>query len=177
MDKVLEELNIKATIVGITSLEQMERVREYLPGEKGELTGDFLVNTIIPYVEKESKATQRIIAGSSMGGVMSLYVGGTYPNLFKGVLAMSTAAFDPEALGHIASLFRKENDQKVYLDVGTKETDRPSQNRIYVLANRMLKGFLKDNTNLFYLEEKGGVHDEISWHRRLPQALTFLLDL
>lgn len=177
VDEVLDELGVSLHVVAISSLQGMERVREYLPGYGGEKTASFLVHEVLPLVE-EGEVSHRIIAGSSMGGIMSLYMGAIYPTLFKGVLAMSTAAFyEPETMGEIVSLYKKDNEQKIYLDVGTKESSEISEAKAYVLTNRFLKGALKHHCDLLYVEEQGAVHDETSWHRRLPNALRFLLEL
>lgn len=194
LDKVLEDLKIDINVVGIYSLESMERVEEYLPfpienkGEfeylkdrefisKGVETGRFIVEELIPEIEDE-EPNFRLIGGSSMGGVMALFMGSTYPTIFKKVLAMSTSPFfAPIGLSECCGKYKKGNNQRVYLDVGTKEDQNETISKGYMTMNRMLYGTLKANTTVKYLEAKDHIHNEDYWNKRLPEALRFLLEI
>lgn len=135
LDKAIEEIGLRANLVGIYCADGDERVNEYSPFEnftnkefreelnpKGILTGKFIVDELIPIVEEGKKVSSRLIGGSSMGGVMSLYMGSKYPEMFDKILAMSTHfLIEPVGMGEILSKYEDKNEQKIYLDTGTKE--------------------------------------------------------
>lgn len=190
----LEKTGIKANVVGIYSPTDHNRANEYTPYESGDnieeypakypsykplgkQTGRFIVEELIGEVEKENPASLRLIGGSSLGGLMSLYMGATYPEIFKRVLAMSSH-FNINIFesGEFISKYDKSNNQKVYLDVGTKEyKDNEILSQSYVDLNKMVGGFLKDKVDLDFYVAEGGIHHEDAWADRLPQALSFLL--
>lgn len=193
VDEVQTDLGYDFNIVGIYSFGHIERVEEYLPFEmedegelpgldvgkitpKGELTGKFIVEELIPHIEIV-EASSRLIGGSSMGGVMSLYLGAKYPKVFDKILAMSTAPFfAPAGQGRWATKYIKENEQSVYLDTGTNEHPDLVFRYGYLSLNRMLYGILQDRTRVKYVEAKDDEHNESFWNKRLPNALKFLFE-
>lgn len=189
VQKVIDDMNLSVNVVAIYSLGDMDRVAEYQPfpvenhemikesfDHKGHLTGKFIVEELIEKVE-DSPAKKRIILGSSMGGVMALYMGQKYPQIFNGVCAMSTAGyFAPQSLAKSCASYDPKNKQKVYMDCGTKETDQDLNNIIYLLSNRMLAGAVSARVaDCKYIEGKDHIHNESFWHQRLYGALEFLL--
>lgn len=126
LDKAIEKIGLRANLVGVYCAEGddgKERVSEYSPFEKysnsksranfnpkGILTGKFIIEELIPLVEKDKKASSRLVGGSSMGGVMSLYMGSAYPDYFDKILAMSTHfLIDPLGMGEILANYDSEN--------------------------------------------------------------------
>lgn len=191
LDKAIEKIGLRANLVGIYCADGDERTNEYSPFEdytnreareklnpKGILTGKFIVEELMPVVEKCKNPSSRLIGGSSMGGVMSLYMGGVYPRIFDKILAMSTHfLIDPLGMGEVLSKFDLKNKQKVYLDTGTKEFDDEVIQKSYVNLSQMAYGFLKDRVDIKYVIDEGAIHNEIYWQKRLPNALRYLYDL
>ena len=196
VDKVCDELGLDVNIIGISSLKDEARQFEYNPyyiendkikemmgdkikedDPKGKLTARFIVEELMPQVEKEP-ASDRLIGGSSMGGIMSLYIGAQYPLKFNKILAMSTAGFiSPQELKEDLMRYKLQNNQRVYIDCGTKETEDEYVNLGYLTYNREYNTLLDNRVQHEYVEEEGGIHDEISWNRRLPNALRWLFNL
>lgn len=194
LDKAIEKIELRANLVGIYCAEGEEgraRTNEYSPFEeftdkksrenlnpKGILTGKFFVEELLPQVEKKKKASSRLIGGSSMGGIMSLYMGSEYPKIFDKILAMSTHfILEPVGMGEILAKYDSKNKQKIYLDTGTKEFDDEITRKSYVLLSQMAYGFLKDKVEIKYFVDEGGIHNEKYWQKRLPAALKFLYKL
>lgn len=192
LDKAIEKIGLRANLVGIYCAEGEEgraRTNEYSPfknftnkearkklNPKGILTGKFITEELIPLLEKDKKATSRLIGGSSMGGIMSLYMGSKYPKIFDKVLAMSTHfILEPVGMGEILAKYDSKNKQKIYLDTGTKEFDDEVTQKSYVFLSQMAYGFLKDRVEIKYVVDPGAIHNEIYWQKRLPYALKFLL--
>lgn len=193
LDKAIEKIGLKANLVGVYCAEGddgKERVSEYSPFEKytnsesranfnpkGILTGKFIMEELISLVEKDKKASSRLIGGSSMGGVMSLYMGSTYPDYFDKILAMSTHfILEPVGMGEILSKFDQKNRQKIYLDTGTEEFDDDILKSSYISLSQIAYGFLKDKLDIKYVIDKGAIHNEKYWQNRLPDALKYLYD-
>lgn len=193
LDKAIEKIGLRANLVGIYCAEGdsgMERVSEYSPFEKystsesrenfnpkGILTGKFIIEELMPIVENGKKVSSRLIGGSSMGGVMSLYMGSAYPDYFDKILAMSTHfMIDSVGMGEILSKFDQKNKQKIYLDTGTEEFDDDILKSSYISLSQMAYGFLKDRLDIKYVIDEGARHNEKYWQKRLPDALRYLYD-
>lgn len=191
LDKAIEKIGLRANLVGIYCADGEERTNEYSPFEnftnnearnkqkpKGILTGKFIINELLPVVEKERKVSSRLIGGSSMGGIMSLYMGSESPRIFDKILAMSTHfVIEPVGMGEILAKYDSKNKQKIYLDTGSKEFDDDAIQKSYVNLSQLAYGFLKDRMDVKYLVDEGAIHNETYWKKRLPAALRFLYDL
>lgn len=191
LDKAIEKIGLKANLVGIYCADGDERTNEYSPFEnftneeareklnpKGILTGEFITEELIPLVEMGNKPSSRLIGGSSMGGIMSLYMGSKYPDYFDKILAMSTHfILEPVGMGEILAKYDPKNNQKIYLDTGTEEFDDEVMQKSYVSLSQMAYGFLKDRVDIKYVIEQGAIHNEIYWQKRLPNALRYLYAL
>lgn len=193
LDEALEALALPMIIVGLDS-EESSRLEEYSPwpwqppnldavltgrGGQGGATGRFIVEDLIPWVEANYPTTdERLIGGSSLGGVMSLYLALTYPETFRHVLAMSTASWvfadDFDAL---LTRINPDHRQRFYIDVGTKESEDEGLNDFYLTANQHLAEVLKAAgvAHRFVIDEDAR-HNEDAWRKRLPDALSWLFE-
>lgn len=210
VDETLTALHgdgIDAIVVGVPNGGDLRRV-EYSPYDyemagqwvqgRGAAYIDFLVETVKPLIDgsfrtrTEARATG--IAGSSMGGLISLYGFVKRPDVFGLCGAFSTAYWFGQRGGQngLLATVQAEADGhgRVYLDVGTKEGETlvwftevdaaVDLDAAYVQGVRDLYAALvargyEDGRNLMYVEEVGAEHREEAWARRLPAALRFLL--
>jgi len=147
----------------------------------------FIAETLMPLINMKYRTltgpASTGIAGSSMGGLFSLYALYERPDLFGLCGAFSTAAwFAKEALiKHIADHFRP--DLSVYLDIGTRETSDDSKEDF---PNRYLQDTLDirdllisrglPQARLLCIIDEGANHSEQSWARRFPGFITWALD-
>ncbi len=162
------------------------------PGLTSEIGGlgkkyvDFLVNDLKPFIDDKFRTKRdresTLIAGSSMGGLISLYAGLKYPEIYSKVAAFSTAVwfcekeFLEEVLRH-----KSEYSTKWYLDVGTNETSNEEYNKF---SDEYLNGTINifnsfkligvDSSNIKLIVDEGGIHNEKDWARRFPDAFKFL---
>lgn len=148
----------------------------------------FIVKELKPYIDSHfSTFTNRentFIAGSSMGGLISMYAICEYPRVFGGAACLSThwigtfstknnpipAAFLSYLKNHLPS----PKTHKLYFDYGTKTLD--SLYEPYQLqADKIIasKGYSK--VNLMTRKFMGDDHSERSWNHRLNIPLEFLL--
>jgi predicted alpha/beta superfamily hydrolase len=188
---------IEAIVVGVPNAGEA-RLDEYAPfrdpahgGGGADAYLEFLVGGVRPLVDEAfptlSGPEATGIAGSSMGGLLSLYALFRRPDVFGLCAAMSPALwFAGGAIhGFVASSPRVPG--RVYLDTGTGEgrTERDRRrlrreggDRLGPVARMhalLLEKGWADGVDLLYVEEPGGEHHEEAWRRRLPGALRFLL--
>ncbi|MEI6865165.1 alpha/beta hydrolase-fold protein [Flavicella sp.] len=150
----------------------------------------FIVEEVKPYVDKtyavETNRENTFVAGSSMGGLMSMYAICEYPDVFSGAACLSThwigMKWDKENTNLISNgFFRYIKDNmpaakthKFYFDFGTKSLDQyyvQFEDQVNVLFQS--KGYT--NENFQNLKFEGADHTELSWQKRFDIPLTFLL--
>jgi len=153
----------------------------------------FLVTEVKPFIDKtfatKTDRKNTFVAGSSMGGLISLYAICEYPKVFGGAACISTHTpmIMKEKLGavadaDIASKFRdylktqlpNPKNHKIYFDYGDKTLDsfyKPFQEKIDAIM--IEKGFTSKNwiTKFF----PGKDHSENAWNERFNVPLEFLL--
>ncbi len=152
----------------------------------------FLTKELKPYIDnifstkKDRKNT--FIAGSSMGGLISLYAICEYPNIFGGAAGLSThlplilAEEIKDKYDIVAASFRtylekklpKADSRKIYFDHGDQTLDAfypPLQKKVDEIMKA--QGWTEKSwTTKFFADED---HSEKSWAKRLDIPLEFLL--
>ncbi len=183
---------LEAIIVGVYNTK--DRMDEYAPyrdevrgGGKGRDYADFLVKEVKPFMDSTYRTLpgreSTAVAGSSLGGLISLFLILEYPEVFSKAGVLSPSLY--WAGGELLPLSREKADpsvMKLWLSMGTEEDwvcgeDDPGEPlRGARRLRRILlsKGF-RQNKTLFYHEEEGGAHNEAHWARLLPQVFRFLL--
>ena len=148
----------------------------------------FLVTELKPYIDKNfatyANSENTFIAGSSMGGLISMYAVCEYPNVFGGAACMSTHwpgtfAIDnnpiPNAfLNYMSAHLPNPKNHKMYFDYGDQTLDAiypPLQKKVDSVMK--IKGY--SNANWMTKFYPGDNHSEVSWNKRFHIPLTFLL--
>jgi predicted alpha/beta superfamily hydrolase len=148
----------------------------------------FIVQEVKPLIDKKysvyTDKEHTFVAGSSMGGLISMYAICEYPNVFGGAACLSThwpGIFGikgnpiPNTFFNYLKLhLPNPKDHKIYFDYGTEtldamyETLQPQVDEIM-----MLNGFAKSNwmTRKFV----GDDHSEKAWKGRFTIPMEFLL--
>lgn len=114
------------------------------------------------------------IAGSSLGGLLSLYAHFERPETFgaAGVLSPSLWFADhavSEYIRHAPAV-----GGRIYLDIGTEEGQEGLADARQLRDLLLQRGYRMDET-LRYFEDEGANHSESWWGPRLRSALPFLL--
>lgn len=148
----------------------------------------FLVQELKPVIDsKYSTHTDRkntFIAGSSMGGLISLYAICEYPEVFGGAACLSThwpGVFTmednpiPDAfISYLRMNLPDPKSHKLYFDCGDQTLDAlypPVQAKVDSLMRE--KGYTKKNWITKYYP--GEDHSERAWKKRLDVPMLFLL--
>jgi predicted alpha/beta superfamily hydrolase len=175
---------IETIVVAIPNMGK-DRIDEYTPfadqqagGGHGTRYLDFLIDTVKPLVDERfrtlSDRAHTGIAGSSLGGLISLYAYLDRPDVFGFAAALSPALWFGD--GAILELAERAPrlPGRIYLDVGLREGARH-----VALARRLRDTFLAKGYTLErefrFVEDRDGKHHESAWGRRFRKALPFLL--
>ncbi len=112
------------------------------------------------------------IAGSSMGGLMSLYAVLKYNDVFSRAAALSPSLWTrPDRLEKLVRNARVRQDTVVYMDYGSQEL-RPDMRALF---GSMTQALLERGIFVTSRIVPFGKHCEASWERQLPFAITALL--
>jgi predicted alpha/beta superfamily hydrolase len=173
---------IEPIVVGIHNT--AARLAEYSPmpdarhgGGDGEKYARFLIDTLKPRIEGAYRTRRdresTVVGGSSMGGLISLFLFLRRPSPFGRAAVMSPSIWFG-GRGILALVERARPTRgRIYLDVGTAEGVGTVRNARAL--NRVLRAQGYRRNNLRYVEAEGHQHREADWAWRLPQALEFLL--
>ena len=148
----------------------------------------FIVTELKPFIDKNystyKNAENTFIAGSSMGGLISMYAICEYPTVFGGAACLSThwpGSFSTEDnpipnafFKYMSEHLPNPQNHKIYFDYGDQTLDAlypPLQKRADDVMKA--KGYLNTNwTTRFF---PGDDHSEKSWNKRLYIPIQFLL--
>ena len=115
--------------------------------------------------------------GSSMGGLMSLYAIGEYPDIFGGAGCLSTHY--PLGSGVMLEYMKKylpsPKNHKIYFDYGTKGLDAQYEPYQTKADELMRKKRYKQGKNWITRKFVSDDHSEKSWRKRVDIPLTFFL--
>lgn len=187
-DKLIQDGRIEPLIIaGIYNTGQ-NRLAEYTPvsnrrgcGGRARAYGRFLAEHVKPFIDREYRTlgdfSNTGLGGSSLGGLVSLYLGLRYSRTFGKLLVMSPSVWwaNRAILKDVRHLRRKP-DQKIWLDIGTCEGENPQaciDNAAALRDALIAKGWRVGN-DLAFLVDEGAGHDEKAWGRRMRPALEFL---
>ncbi len=188
VDQTLEaaaDEGLEAIVVGIPNMGP-GRLDEYGPwpepkhdaGGKGDAYLDFIVDTLKPVVDRDFRTLPERestgIAGSSMGGLISLYAFFARQETFGFAGVMSPALWFGER--RIFEFLEQAPfvDGRIYLDVGTQEGKEAVEDVRRLRDLLVEKGYERWKSFLYFVEMGGG-HNESAWARRMRRELHFLL--
>jgi predicted alpha/beta superfamily hydrolase len=147
-------------------------------GGKASLYGHFLIEELKPFIDRTYRtrrdAASTAVGGASLGGLVSVWLALEHPRVFGNVLAVSPTVWwdDFVILKKIAALPRMV-PVRVWVDIGTLE-DEGAVSGARRLRDALVEKGWKPGTDLKYVEQEGGQHDEISWASRVEGMLSFL---
>ena len=148
----------------------------------------FIVTELKPYIDKtfstRKDRANTFIAGSSMGGLISMYAICEYPEVFGGAACLSThwpGIFTVENnpipksfINYLKSNLPNPKTHKIYFDYGTATLDAlypPLQANV----DEVMKSSGWTSKHWMTREFPGEDHSEKAWNKRLDIPLGFLL--
>ncbi|MGG4341830.1 alpha/beta hydrolase [Paenibacillus lautus] len=177
---ILEEGVEPFIIVGV-EVNTKVRTEEYAPfGNRFDAYLSCFAEEIIPFVEQKypvrKEPAERVLAGDSLGGSVSVHLALRYPHLFTRIISLSGAFYEKSQ-----NMIREERDLSwldIYMIVGLQEDNYATDTGVYnfVELNRSTKALLEERGATISYFEKDGRHLWGFWQKELPAALMYFLD-
>lgn len=193
-ERLIVEQKIEPVIL-VAVYNSRHRLEEYTPfpdpkhgGGEAMLYREFLIREVIPFLEGRYSlsrmSSQRAVIGSSLGGLLALYLGWTASETFGLVGALSPSLWWGERgfIDYMATVSPPEQRPKIWLDAGTRESNVDSNHDgvpdliddVRAVRAVLLATGYAEERELFYREIEGGTHDERAWSERIGQVFTAL---
>lgn len=147
---------------------------------KGDITFDYLINDVMPFVEENYNVRTdregRTFGGSSMGGLMAVYAYEHYYDIFKNYIAFSIAfpilkniTGKDEIFKDFCSKFEVHKENRIAICVGGKEFEAEFT-PYYNEFTKLLRELGLDDTNLFTVFDPKAFHNEYQWCKAMQLA-------
>ncbi|NYF80541.1 alpha/beta hydrolase [Granulicella arctica] len=171
-------------LVGIANT-GTRRMAEYTPtrdpkmgGGEGRKYGRLLIDELKPFIDRTYRTRtgphDTGLGGSSLGGLISLFLGLEHPSVFGKLAVMSPSIWwDHRSILNSVNQAHPRPDLRIWLDMGTAEGARHVRDTDH-LHRLLLRLGWQEGKDLAYTEAPGAVHDEAAWAQRFPNALRFL---
>ena len=171
-------------IVGIYNSGE-KRIDEYTPvgdtrlgGGHADQYGAMLVEELKPFIDSLYRTLQGAphcgMGGASLGGLVTLYLGLQYPDVFSRLAVMSPSVWwrNRAILSTVAGITSKPA-LRIWLDIGLQESARAAPDAQALRDGLIAKGW-QLGVDLSYTEAAEGVHSESAWAQRAGAMLMFL---
>ena len=171
-------------IVGIYN-SGVRRIDEYTPvkdkrlgGGQADAYGRMVVEELKPFIEGQYRtqpgAENCGMGGSSLGGLVTLYLGLQYPEVFSRLAVMSPSVWwRSRTILRTVGALEKKPELRIWLDIGTKESTRAVPD-VRLLRDGLIKKGWRLGEDLAYFDAEGGEHTESAWALRAGPMLRFL---
>ncbi len=171
-------------IVGIYNTGKA-RIREYTPtkvprlgGGRADRYGKFLLEEVMPFVHREYRVEDGPwhtgIGGSSLGGLVSLYLGMSRPDVFGKIAALSPSVWWNQRVIHkFAERVPLQSRPRIWLDIGTREGPRIVED-VERYRDVLLNRGWQYERDLHFERVEGAEHNELAWRQRVAPFLRFL---
>ena len=138
----------------------------------------FLLEEVRPFVNSQYRAQEGAentgIGGSSLGGLVSLYVGLRQPRIFGKIAALSPSVWwNERVILRFAATAPVQPLPRIWLDIGTREGPRIVDDVERFRDILIGKGW-QPGRNLHYERIEGAEHNEAAWAQRVGPFLQFL---
>jgi alpha-glucosidase len=184
LNTLFQQGNYGAIVVGIDN-GGTERLNEYSPwnnpaygGGQGDLYSQFIAETLKPYIDSNYRTKPQpqfnALMGSSMGALISSYIGAKYPNLFQKIGNFSAAYWfaKPQLLNYIATNTQNYSNSRMYFVAGSNESATMVTNNNEVKDAFQNKQLATANTLTKY--DSYGTHTESYWRGEFGAAYLWL---
>jgi predicted alpha/beta superfamily hydrolase len=174
LDSIFKKGEKEVIVVGIDN-GLIKRMQEYNPWEfqnfgkgEGDKYFDFLVETLKPFIDEHYRTLKdkpnTFIAGSSMGGLISLYAILKYPQVYGGAGIFSPAFWTASGIDSTAIADAKKVNSKLFFYAGGKEGDSmvPDMKRIEKEIKERSKSPVKE------IIDENQHHNEAAWRKYFP---------
>ena len=184
VDEALDSAKKKCIVIGIDN-GGVKRMNEYNPYDherfgkgEGDRYVDFIAKTLKPYIDKHYRtkkdAANTIIAGSSMGGLISMYAVIKYPAIFGKAGVFSPAFWiAPQLKTYIEKKVKPSMHKKlrIYFYGGEEEGVEMVRGMLYIFE--LMRN--KAGSNMKVRINAEGKHNEPTWRNEFPAFYEWIL--
>jgi predicted alpha/beta superfamily hydrolase len=195
MREAIEAYDLQLIVVGVSCGDGLNRLDEYSPFHNKDIVGlrdwltrpaggrgneyiDWIVNDLIVWIKDRFEVEESfMMAGSSMGGLISMAAMCRYPDIFSHIACLSNALwFAPNEMAQLIESSTVSGNV-VYMDVGLAESQSELENQAYIDTNRKIASIWahKGLKSYHYREIKDATHSESAWSKRIGRILSEML--
>ena len=145
---------------------------------RGKITMDYFVDRFKPYIDKNyptlPEREYTFIAGSSMGGLMSIYALVAYNDVFSGAAALSPCLW--VSMKRMKQMVEEKPllaPTRIYMDLGTAEIDGKRKALADMFKTAQWLSLAEADVTASAIP--GAVHSEAAWEKRIPIFFDYLL--
>lgn len=186
LDSLYQYHRFSCIVVGIYNGEK-QMLNEYSPwrndslkvGGDGDKYAAFIVKTLKPFVDSHYRTLpdreNTAIIGSSMGGLISLYMALEYSDIFgKAGVFSPSLWFSPKFFEKIQA-YKQKRFQRFYLLSGLKESEKALYNTLK--ADSLLRSIGFDENYMKCNISKNKQRNELLWRQEFGDAVRYLFNL
>ena len=167
----------------------VDRINEYTPvktetgrmkghGGGADAYGQMIITELKPFIDAEYRTKPEReytgMGGSSLGGLVTLYLGLCHPQVFSRLAVISPSAW--WANNHIIREAAKLGERiplRIWLDIGKREGSK-IKHQVRALKEMLLANGWRHGEDFAYFEIPGAKHEEAAWAARFGSVLAFL---
>jgi enterochelin esterase-like enzyme len=186
-DEVMGSGEVEPVVIAGVANGGEKRLAEYTPSRDWKMGGgdaanygEMLTRELLPFLRSKFRVTSEAgktgVGGSSLGGLLSLWLGLRYPETFGKLAVLSPSVWWNHK--YIVSYVNDTAPQvpklpRIWLDVGDAEGRRTLADAELLAARLKTHGW-REGVDLQFKRVAGGRHDEDSWAERVGPMLRFL---
>ena len=184
--RLIEEGAIEPLIIVGVSNAGPARIDEYTPtrdrkhraGGGATRYGRMLVEELKPFIDRTYRTlpdpAHTGIGGSSLGGLLSMYLGLQYTGMFWRLAVLSPSVWwDDRFILRRTRLLAHKSPARIWLSAGTAEGEGVVEGAAALRDVLVAKGWTEGEDLAFHVIE-GGRHDEATWAAEMESVLRFL---
>ena len=147
-------------------------------GGKADQYGRMIIEELKPFIDREylTKPEREYtgLGGSSLGGLVSFYLGLKRPDVFSRLAVMSPSAWwANNQIIRDAARLAERLPLRIWLDIGKREGSR-IKHQVRALKEILLANGWQMGADLAYFEIPEARHEESAWAARFGEVLKFL---
>ncbi len=181
---VMSEYNIGKIIIIAIEHADKDRIKEYNVGKtvlgmgQGKQYIRFVTDTLKPFVDSNfrTKSDREFtgIGGSSMGGLVSIFSGLMYPEVYGKLMIFSPSLWVVPKLNIPSDFDESYQDTKIYLYAGGDESATMIEHVKKFKKNMVKSEFVSDKMKINLSINMEGKHNESYWSDEFPKAIEWL---
>ncbi len=180
LDSIIRNGKQGCIVVGIDNGPQ--RMNEYNPDDnerfgkgEGKQYVEFIATTLKPFIDRNYRTlpgkNSTLIAGSSMGGLISLYAMLQYPDVFGKAGIFSPAIWVANSIDTLTDSVAGKLSGKLFFYTGGQEGESTINNVIRIQE----KIGKKSSAMIYSVIDKDGIHNEAAWRKWFPVFYNWIM--